>query len=158
MLPDALGAPQPCGCRSPVLCDLLLGGKFGTACEQLEPGLVALGDDRQPGGAVVAAPAASTCLTSRSSREWYDSTAIRPPTSSARTAAGIARSSTESSPLTSMRRAWKVRLAGLPPVRLAACGSASRISSTRRALVVNGSFSRSRTTAATILLACFSSP
>ena len=39
-----------------------------------------------------------------------------------------------------MRSAWKVRLAGLPPVRLAACGSASRISSTSRALLVNGSF------------------
>ena len=34
-----------------------------------------------------------------------------------------------------MRSAWKVRLAGLPPVRLAACGSASRISSTSRALL-----------------------
>ena len=34
-----------------------------------------------------------------------------------------------------MRRAWKVRLAGLPPVRLAACGRASRISSTSRALL-----------------------
>ena len=57
-----------------------------------------------------------------------------------------------------MRSAWKVRLAGLPPVRLAACGSASRISSTSRALLVNGSFSRSRTIAETIRLACFSSP
>ncbi len=39
-----------------------------------------------------------------------------------------------------MRSAWKVRLAGLPPVRLAVCGSAARISSTRRALLLNGSF------------------
>lgn len=105
-----------------------------------------------------AAPAANTCLTSRSSREWYERTAIRPPTARALTAAGIASSRTESSPLTSMRRAWKVRLAGLPPVRLAAWGSESRISSTSRALLLNGSFSRSRTIAETIRLACFSSP
>ncbi len=57
-----------------------------------------------------------------------------------------------------MRSAWKVRFAGLPPVRFAACGSASRISSTSRALLLKGSLSRSRTTADTIRLACFSSP
>src|SRR5690606_19661644 len=42
VLPDALGAAQPCGGRAPVLGDLLLGGEFGTSGEQLEPGLVAL--------------------------------------------------------------------------------------------------------------------
>src|SRR5690606_32815734 len=40
VLPDALGAAQPCGGRAPVLGDLLLGGEFGTSGEQLEPGLV----------------------------------------------------------------------------------------------------------------------
>ncbi|CAM5381702.1 hypothetical protein SRIMM317S_02578 [Streptomyces rimosus subsp. rimosus] len=94
----------------------------------------------------------------RSSSEWYASTAIRPPTARARTAAGTALSTAASSALTSMRSAWNVRLAGLPPVRFAACGSASRISSTRRALFVKGSLARSRTTASTIRLACFSSP
>src|SRR5882724_10964857 len=50
VLPDALSPPQPRGCRPPVLGDLFLGGKFGTAREELEPGLVLLGDDRQPWG------------------------------------------------------------------------------------------------------------
>ena len=53
-------------------------------------------------------------------------------------AAGSARSRTSSSPLTSMRSAWKVRLAGLPPVRRAGAGMESRTSSTSRALVSNG--------------------
>ncbi len=61
---------------------------------------------------------------------------MRPPTASASTAAGTARSSTSSSPFTSIRSAWKVRLAGLPPVRRAAAGMLSRTSSTSRALVV----------------------
>ena len=49
-------------------------------------------------------------------------------------------------------------LAGLPPVRLAGAGMDSRTSSTRRALVSNGSLLRSRTTASAILRAKRSSP
>lgn len=116
------------------------------------------GTTGSPGGAVEVAPAAKTCLTRRSSSEWYESTAIRPPTAIRSTAAGMARSRPESSPLTSIRRAWKVRFAGLPPVRLAAWGRESRMSSTSRALLLKGAFSRSRTMADTIRLACFSSP
>ena len=44
-----------------------------------------------------------------------------------------------SSPLTSIRSAWKVRLAGWPPLFCDAAGMASRSSSTRRAEVVKGS-------------------
>ena len=53
-------------------------------------------------------------------------------------AAGIARRSTASSSLTSIRSAWKVRLAGWPPVRRAGAGISAYSSSTRRAEVVNG--------------------
>ena len=73
-------------------------------------------------------------------------------------AAGIARRRTASSSLTSMRSAWKVRLAGCPPVRRAGAGISAYSSSTSRPEVVNGSRSRSRTTAVAILRANFSSP
>ena len=69
---------------------------------------------------------------------------MRPPTASASSAAGSARSSAPSSPLTSMRSAWKVRLAGLPPVRRVAAGIASRTRSTSAGRCVNGSRSRAR--------------
>src|SRR5262249_16805230 len=49
---------------------------------------------------------------------------MRPPTASASTAAGRARSSASSSPFTSMRSAWKGRLAGCPPLRRAGGGGA----------------------------------
>ena len=65
---------------------------------------------------------------------------MRPPTASARARPGWPAPGPTSSPLTSMRSAWKMRLAGLPPVRWAACGRASRISSTSRALLMKGSF------------------
>ncbi len=52
-------------------------------------------------------------------------TTTRPPTPIAAMAAGSARRSTDSSSLTSMRRAWNVRLAGCPPVRRAGAGIAS---------------------------------
>ena len=57
-----------------------------------------------------------------------------------------------------MRRAWKVRLAGCPPVRRAGAGMASYRSSTSRAEVVNGSVSRAFTTARAIWRANLSSP
>ena len=61
----------------------------------------------------------------RSSPEWYDSTAIRPNGRVASIAASRATGRASSSPLTSMRMAWNVRLAGWPPVRRAAAGIAA---------------------------------
>ena len=58
----------------------------------------------------------------RSSSEWKVMTTTRPPTASASSAAGSARSRAPSSSLTSMRSAWNVRLAGWPPVRRVAAG------------------------------------
>ena len=61
-------------------------------------------------------------------------TTIRPPTRQrARAPRAAPRSRAASSPLTSIRSAWKVRLAGLPPVRRAAAGMAERTRSTSRA-------------------------
>ena len=73
-------------------------------------------------------------------------------------AAGIARRSTPSSSLTSIRSAWKVRLAGCPPVRRAGAGIVSRRSSTSLAESVNGSVSRALTMARAICRENFSSP
>ena len=44
-----------------------------------------------------------------------------------------------------MRRAWKVRLAGCPPVRRVAAGIEERTSSASRAVEVKGSRARSAT-------------
>ena len=57
-----------------------------------------------------------------------------------------------------MRSAWNVRLAGCPPVRRAGAGIDSRITSTSRALRVNGSRLRSRTIVSAMRLAKRSSP
>ena len=57
-----------------------------------------------------------------------------------------------------MRRAWKVRFAGCPPVRWDAAGTAARSTSTSRAELVNGSLSRSRTIAEATRPAKRSSP
>ncbi len=62
---------------------------------------------------------------------------MRPPTSSASSAAGIARSSEASSWLTSMRSAWNTRFAGCPARRTAA-GVAASMSATSCAEVVSG--------------------
>ena len=83
---------------------------------------------------------------------------MRPPTARAATASGSARSSEASSPLTSMRSAWKVRLAGWPPVRRVAAGIEERTSSASRAVPVNGSVARSRTMASAMRRAKRSSP
>ena len=83
---------------------------------------------------------------------------MRPPGASTSMAETTARSQTASSALTSMRSAWKVRLAGCPPLRCEAAGTAVRSTSTRRAEVVNGSFSRSRRTAEAMRPAKRSSP
>jgi len=73
-------------------------------------------------------------------------------------AAVTARAQPPSSSLTSIRRAWNVRLAGWPLWRCEATGMTQRSSSTRRADVVNGSVARARTMAAAILRANRSSP
>ena len=62
----------------------------------------------------------------RSSPEWYESTAQRPPGCRAAMPASMAGASTSSSAFTAMRIAWNVRLAGWPPVRRAGAGMASR--------------------------------
>src|SRR3990170_4977431 len=54
----------------------------------------------------------SVCLTMRSSSEWKEITATRPPTLSARTTSGNPALSSPSSSFTAMRNAWKVRVAG----------------------------------------------
>src|SRR6516165_813589 len=51
-------------------------------------------------------------LTIRSSSEWNETTASRPPGLSTRSAASSARCSSSSSSLTRIRSAWKVRVAG----------------------------------------------
>src|SRR6478736_122753 len=64
-------------------------------------------------------------------------TTMRPPRARDSTAAGTARSRTSSSSLTSIRKAWKVRLAGCPPDLAAEAGTTERICSTSSPVVVN---------------------
>lgn len=72
--------------------------------------------------------------------------------------AGTAASRMSSSSFTAMRRAWKVRLAGCPPVAPAATGTAERITSTRRPVVSMGASARARTMARAMGPAKRSSP
>src|SRR5260221_849535 len=58
------------------------------------------------------ARARTNSLTARSSSEWKDTTASRPPGASTCSTAARPRSSSPSSSLTAMRRAWKARVAG----------------------------------------------
>ena len=67
----------------------------------------------------------------RSSSDWYASTTMRPPTATVSSAAGIARCSTDSSSFTSMRSAWKTRLAGCP-CRCTATGVAAVMTASNR--------------------------
>ena len=60
-------------------------------------------------------------------------------------AAGMARSRTSSSSLTSIRSAWKVRLAGWPPDLAAPAGTTDRIWSTSSPVVVKGFSARAAT-------------
>ena len=83
---------------------------------------------------------------------------MRPPRPSASIARGSAAAHTDSSALTSIRSAWKVRLPGCPPLFCDVAGTTFLSSSTRRPDVVNGSSSRSRTMAPAILRANRSSP
>ena len=62
---------------------------------------------------------------------------MRPPTLSTSHASGSASSSWASSPLTAMRIAWKVRLAGWPPAKRAGAGIAAVIASLSSKVVVS---------------------
>ena len=84
-------------------------------------------------------------LTRRSSSEWNEIAASRPPGRSACQASGSASSSWSSSPLTAIRIAWKERLAGCPPPKRAGAGIAAVIASTSSKVVASGPSSRRRT-------------
>jgi hypothetical protein len=77
-------------------------------------------------------------LTRRSSREWNDSAASRPPTLSTLHASGSASSSCASSPLTGLRIAGKVGVAGWPPAKRAGAGIAAVIASLSSNVDVSG--------------------
>ncbi len=99
-------------------------------------------------------------FTRRSSSEWKEIAASRPPSRSTSHASGSARSSESSSEFTAMRIAWKTRLAGLPPPKLrrTAAGSAASIAATSSPVVVIGSRSRRRTISRAIRFEFGSSP
>ncbi len=122
----------------------MLVRELGAADEELSSGRCSGSSTGSPTGAVLVDRARSSRFTMRSSSDWYDSTTTRPPTASRSTAAGMARASTLSSWLTSMRSAWKTRLAGCPALCTAA-GVACWMISTSRADVVIGSTSRAWT-------------
>ena len=77
-------------------------------------------------------------LTIRSSSEWNEITASRPPGRSISSAAGSAASSWPSSSFTAIRSAWKTRFAGWPSPNRAGVGIASLITSTSSPVRVNG--------------------
>src|SRR5690606_32036385 len=79
---EPLRGPQP-GRRGPrVALVLLLGGRLRAAGQQPQLGLAARQRDRQPRRGAVGGQLGEGPLVIRSSREWYDSTAMRPPTAS----------------------------------------------------------------------------
>ncbi len=80
---------------------------------------------------------------------------MRPPGTVASIASSMATGRASSSPLTSMRIAWNVRLAGWPPVRRAGAGIAETTTSASRAVV---SIGRAATIAAAMRRAKRSSP
>ena len=84
-------------------------------------------------------------LTRRSSSEWKEIAASRPSGRSSSHASGSAASSCSSSPLTAIRIAWNVRLAGWPPPNRAGAGIAAVIASTSSNVVASGASSRRRT-------------
>ena len=77
-------------------------------------------------------------LTRRSSSEWKEIAARRPPSGSMPQAVGSASSSESSSPLTAIRIAWKLRLAGWPPPKRAEAGIPALIASTSSEVVESG--------------------
>src|SRR5579864_800694 len=98
------------------------------------------------------------CLTMRSSSEWNEITASRPPGRSIASAAGSAASSEPSSSLTAIRSAWKTRFAGWPSPKRAGAGIAALIVSTSSPVRSNGVSRRRRTIAFAICRAYRSSP
>ena len=86
-------------------------------------------------------------LTRRSSSEWKEIAASRPPSRSSSHASGRALSSDSSSSFTAIRTAWNTRLAGCPPPKLrrTAAGSAASTAATSSAVVSIGARSRRRT-------------
>src|SRR3954452_6912030 len=95
------------------------------------------------------------CLTMRSSSEWNEITASRPPGRSSSSAAGSANPRDSSSSFTAMRSAWKTRFAGCPSPKRAGAGIELLITSTSSPVRSNG---RWRTIARAICLAYRSSP
>jgi hypothetical protein len=83
-------------------------------------------------------------LTRRSSSEWKEITASRPPGASSSKAPSRPRSRLPSSSLTAIRSAWKTRLAGWPPANRAGVGTAERTTSTRSCVVAIGASRRRR--------------
>src|SRR5215211_7570090 len=82
--------------------------------------------------------AARNCFTGRSSSEWKAIAAKRPPTFSCDQATGSASLSASSSPLTAIRIAWKLRLAGWPAPKRAEAGIPALIAATSSAVVESG--------------------
>src|SRR5439155_7920960 len=89
-------------------------------------------------------------FTRRSSREWNEIPANRPPETRSAHASGRARSSWSSSPLTAIRMAWKDRFAGWPPAKRDGAGTARLMTSTSSCVVASG---RARTIPRAIWLA-----
>ena len=99
----------------------------------------------RPGGQMQ--PAAwplKNSLTVRSSSEWNEIAAMRPPGRSTRYASSRPRASDSSSLLTLMRSAWKTRRAGLPAAKRAGVGMAHLITSTSCPVVSKGCLARWR--------------
>jgi hypothetical protein len=97
-------------------------------------------------------------LTRRSSSEWKEIAARRPPGRSSSHAAGRARSSEPSSSFTTIRIAWKTRFAGWPPPKRAGAGTADLMVSASSPVVSNGELSRRFTIARAIAREKRSSP
>src|SRR5258705_2931960 len=92
------------------------------------------------------ARARTNCLTARSSSEWKETTASRPPGASTCSAAAKPRSSSPSSSFTAMRSAWKVRVAG--SLSSLPCGPTARRTISASSPVVSMGFCRRASTMA----------
>jgi hypothetical protein len=77
-------------------------------------------------------------FTRRSSSEWNEMAASRPPGRSSSQASGSAASSWASSSLIATRIAWNVRFAGWPPAKRDGAGIAAVIASTSSKVVASG--------------------
>ncbi|CAB5113689.1 unannotated protein [freshwater metagenome] len=102
--------------------------------------------------------ATNSSFTIRSSSDWKDITTIRAPTLSSCIAIGSARETAPNSSFVSIRSAWNVLFAGLPPVRLVAAGIASFTSAANSVVELRGALLRAFTIDSTMRVANFSSP